>query len=295
MSRNTSCALAFVCRKSPAGSRAFTLIELLVVIGIISILAAILFPVYAMAMEKARQTTCVANLKQIVMGTMQYVQDNDEVYPLCEQTSVLGSNPGNPLPNNDIVATVFDEINPYVKTTAIWTCPDETALDTQHNLANAGGRPWDYGYNGNLFGFECTNSNIAGYPMQAFTTQVSQIAVPSTTIMYADFMYAQCPWGGGSNVHNDEYGGVYPPPSTWYEAGSGYPASIPLLGFPSNVLGPLRQWPTYADWNFSYMAPRHTGYSANCAYADGHVKLRSVMQVFAHGCGDPLSEYCNGN
>jgi prepilin-type N-terminal cleavage/methylation domain-containing protein/prepilin-type processing-associated H-X9-DG protein len=61
--------------------RGFTLIELLVVIAIIAILAAILFPVFAQAREKARQTTCVSNEKQIGLAILQYVQDYDEDLP----------------------------------------------------------------------------------------------------------------------------------------------------------------------------------------------------------------------
>src|SRR6266699_2776893 len=60
----------------------FTLIELLVVIAIIAILAAILFPVFAQAREKARQATCLSNFKQIGLGVMMYVQDWDETYPI---------------------------------------------------------------------------------------------------------------------------------------------------------------------------------------------------------------------
>jgi prepilin-type N-terminal cleavage/methylation domain-containing protein/prepilin-type processing-associated H-X9-DG protein len=61
--------------------RAFTLIELLVVIAIIAILAAILFPVFAQAREKARSISCLSNLKQIGTSTMMYIQDYDETYP----------------------------------------------------------------------------------------------------------------------------------------------------------------------------------------------------------------------
>jgi prepilin-type N-terminal cleavage/methylation domain-containing protein len=59
----------------------FTLIELLVVIAIIAILAAILFPVFQSSREKARQTACTSNEKQIGLGVLAYVQDYDECYP----------------------------------------------------------------------------------------------------------------------------------------------------------------------------------------------------------------------
>src|SRR5579862_3576887 len=65
----------------PQNRRGFTLIELLVVIAIIAILAAILFPVFAQAREKARQTTCVNNNKQWTTAAMMYVQDYDETFP----------------------------------------------------------------------------------------------------------------------------------------------------------------------------------------------------------------------
>src|SRR5690349_4996202 len=66
-------------------SNGFTLIELLVVIAIIAILAAILFPVFAQAREAARKTSCLSNLKQLTLGWLMYVQDNEETNPMTAQ------------------------------------------------------------------------------------------------------------------------------------------------------------------------------------------------------------------
>ena len=70
--------------------KGFTLIELLVVIAIIAILAAILFPVFAKAREKARQTTCTSNQKQIALAVMMYIQENDETLPGNDVWKVIG-------------------------------------------------------------------------------------------------------------------------------------------------------------------------------------------------------------
>jgi prepilin-type N-terminal cleavage/methylation domain-containing protein len=68
-------------RRSTRSRRGFTLIELLVVIAIIAILAAILFPVFAQARERARAAACLSNMKQIGQAVYMYIQDYDEMMP----------------------------------------------------------------------------------------------------------------------------------------------------------------------------------------------------------------------
>ncbi len=101
--------------------RGFTLIELLVVIAIIAILAAILFPVFAQVREKARQTTCSSNLKQINLAVAQYVQDYDETFPIDEVNASLGNySAGSP----QFWGSWMPEVYPYVKSVGVFKCPD---------------------------------------------------------------------------------------------------------------------------------------------------------------------------
>ena len=131
---------------SRAAKRGFTLIELLVVIAIIAILAAILFPVFARAREKARETSCLSNTKQIGLAIMQYVQDYDETYP--DSSITCQDDPENaPLCNYangyqgalhitawghrrylDDGKTIGGHVKylyPYIKNTQIFTCPSD--------------------------------------------------------------------------------------------------------------------------------------------------------------------------
>jgi len=137
---------AKICRRY-----GFTLIELLVVIAIIAILAAILFPVFAQARERARTTSCLNNFKQIGIGIMQYTQDYDETYPIYAENptaprlaagqSYSPSDPVIPPANPTTPAEMFhsatanqdgfiytwmDYTHPYIKSLEVFRCPSRT-------------------------------------------------------------------------------------------------------------------------------------------------------------------------
>jgi prepilin-type N-terminal cleavage/methylation domain-containing protein/prepilin-type processing-associated H-X9-DG protein len=110
-------------KHSPRSRRAangFTLIELLVVIAIIAILAAILFPVFAQAREKARQTSCLSNQKQMGLAVMQYKQDYDETFPQAYwyNDDASGNAPS-------YYHHWSGTIQPYVKSIGIFICPSD--------------------------------------------------------------------------------------------------------------------------------------------------------------------------
>lgn len=126
----------------------FTLIELIVVIAIIAILAAILFPVFATAREKARQSSCASNMKQLGIGLLQYQQDYDEMFPVgrcyvlttCTNLGGMGW---------------AGELYPYVKSAYVFTCPDDQTVQA------GGGTPVSYAINGYVWDLQLSK---IGYP-----------------------------------------------------------------------------------------------------------------------------------
>ena len=106
----------------------FTLIELLVVIAIIAILAAILFPVFAQAREKARQTSCLSNTKQLGTATQMYLQDYDEtLFFRAATNSPSISRSGAIVPNSAALLPVYwwNAVMPYIKNNQVFTCPSD--------------------------------------------------------------------------------------------------------------------------------------------------------------------------
>ncbi|HEY3331539.1 MAG TPA: DUF1559 domain-containing protein [Capsulimonadaceae bacterium] len=139
------------------GGQAFTLIELLVVIAIIAILAAILFPVFAQAREKARQTACLSDLKQIGLGITQYEQDYDEMTPCGYKTTGGGGG-------------WAGQIYSYVKSEKVYTCPSDPSK-----------RPTcSYAYNANLAAL------VNGVPNTQTGTLISKMIQPSRTILLCE-------------------------------------------------------------------------------------------------------------
>ncbi len=144
-------------QSSPSRKSAFTLIELLVVIAIIAILAAILFPVFAQARAKARQTACISNQKQVALAAMQYVQDYDETFPLSmgrlAEYPSLFYNPAKYLyATTDVNARSYDSgyanaMEPYMKSWQVWSCPDADADAGRPFGANQGPGIFSYSFN----------------------------------------------------------------------------------------------------------------------------------------------------
>ena len=172
--------------------RGFTLIELLVVIAIIAILAAILFPVFAKAREKARQTSCLSNLRQIGTSVMLYADDYDETYPVNFQDASSG--PGTVA---QIPLTWPNRLAPYTKSHQIFACPSDGRPPHEDF---PGCRPilLSYCWNGNM------GIDIPAYyswlPLRI--TTLSQVRAPAQCVLLTDddSDWLAAGWGGRFNT-----------------------------------------------------------------------------------------------
>lgn len=130
----------------------FTLIELLVVIAIIAILAAILFPVFAQAREKARGTSCLSNMKQILTAEHMYVQDYDETFHRIRNHNFVRQ-------GNKWAFGAQDALNPYIKNEGVWKCPsDGVARD---DCDSSAGAPISYSFTHYQTGYDM--NQVAGW------------------------------------------------------------------------------------------------------------------------------------
>ena len=156
----------------------FTLIELLVVIAIIAILAAILFPVFARAREKARQTSCLSNLKQIALAGLMYAQDYDEtLVPFAEKSAYP----------RRLFPWLMES---YMKNWQIWNCPSHTAEinPSDVNQYNTGGYGIAY-------------PDLAHYLTSGGGMKLAMVTEPSTAVWFADNVDG---W-----INTDTVSGVY--------------------------------------------------------------------------------------
>jgi prepilin-type N-terminal cleavage/methylation domain-containing protein len=185
-------------RQASQAGAAFTLIELLVVIAIIAILAAILFPVFVQAREKARQTSCLNNLKQIGTAWMMYSQDYDEMMAMPTMYSIGTGKTISWWGYSDTIPSALDPtaspsmptyymgqglLGPYMKNGTITECPSSAMIN--YNAGASVKRPLGYGIN---FVYLYT----AGWPTSATTRWATQadLDAPSETLLMADAAFA---------------------------------------------------------------------------------------------------------
>jgi len=179
--------------------KGFTLIELLVVIAIIAILAAILFPVFARAREKARQSSCLSNMKQIATAYIMYTSDYDELFPVVLRLQIPGYDDGLTVGG----MSKHSALLPYAKNVQIFKCPSQRPGHVQDVRGDGTVLVHsDYGWN-----YYVTNyrNPYHGHTMYTIATEddASRCAV-MTEIDRG--RYAYFPWLPPSSLGGSDYG-----------------------------------------------------------------------------------------
>lgn len=223
---------------------AFTLIELLVVIAIIAILAAILFPVFAQAREKARAVSCLSNSKQMGMAVSMYTSDNDEGLPTVRMV-MMGM-----VPN----ASWLDLIQPYTRTRLLQRCPSDVSTNWADPVAP---RPTSYGFNA-YFDSKHPPYGDGMTPRGFFLAGVLR---PSECVFAAEI--AETNSMTGRTIAADHFMPMY-----W-----GNPAKV------SDGMGMNTLWDDAAQVPTTLAVRRHQG-GSNYVFIDGHAKRHLFQQTF---------------
>jgi prepilin-type N-terminal cleavage/methylation domain-containing protein/prepilin-type processing-associated H-X9-DG protein len=259
----------------------FTLIELLVVIAIIAILAAILFPVFAQARAKARQTACLSNEKQLGLAMLQYVQDYDETFPQGLVNAKPPSTSGG-YPTGAGIGWA-GAIASYIKNTDVLTCPDDPTTITNNSGTPAAG------------------TVVCSYGLNQYLPSIGQadVVAPTSTVLMCEVLGntailsspTENAWG-----HNNWV--VSPVVDGWgYGDKYGWPGDIAFVAN-CDAVGNC----TNGSWNNGSkiaVAGKYARHSpvggqlqggSNYLLADGHVKYLQSQNVGCLGNSPPSSD-----
>ena len=170
---------------APALGLGFTLIELLVVIAIIAVLAAILLPVFSMAREQARRTTCISNERQIGLGLLAYFQDYDEMLMQASDNDAGNPSRTDVDPNPANFQGWYDWAQPYMKSLAVLRCPSYGGVFPIPDYWSCSSDDQSY-YGGPCTRHEHSNYAISGKVIWNMAGRIGLATEPGSQILVAE-------------------------------------------------------------------------------------------------------------